>query len=139
MTLQIAKCAACHQAVEAQDFGLFVSITCCGHVATAETLEAAVRKWNAGDVEEVAVSKDYSQLEKRLRDWSETPFEGDPIIDALLSDVPAAADAIRDLSADRNALEARVAELEAERVWIAAKNEEIRQEVAKLRALLERN
>lgn len=40
------------------------------------------------------MNKDTAALVERLRAWGETPFEGDPIIDALLVDVPAAADTI---------------------------------------------
>lgn len=79
---------------------------------------------------------DHSQLVKRLREWDETPYEGDPIIDALLSDIPAAANAIDALQAEclssmaeiaagreraeraeaaRDTLQARVEALEAER------------------------
>lgn len=43
-------------------------------------------------------------LVDRLRAWSETPFEGDPMIDALLTDVPEAADRIEALEAQVKAL-----------------------------------
>ena len=38
------------------------------------------------------MSKD---LEARLNAWRETPFEGDPMVDALLADIPEAADTLR--------------------------------------------
>lgn len=34
-------------------------------------------------------------LEERLNAWRETPNEGDPMIDALLADIPEAADRLR--------------------------------------------
>ncbi len=40
------------------------------------------------------------KLVERLLAWSETPFEGDPIVDALLSDVPEAGRRIQALEAE---------------------------------------
>ncbi len=40
------------------------------------------------------------KLVERLLAWSETPFEGDPMIDALLSDVPEAGRRIQALEAE---------------------------------------
>jgi len=52
---------------------------------------------------------------ERLREWQETPFEGDPMIDALLTYVTAAAHAIETLLTELEAARAaaeRIAELE---------------------------
>lgn len=38
-----------------------------------------------------------SDIVERLNAWRETPFEGDPMVDALLVDVPEAADEIQSL------------------------------------------
>lgn len=41
---------------------------------------------------------------ERLLEWGETPFEGDPIVDALLSDVELAAAEITRLEAENSRL-----------------------------------
>ena len=47
---------------------------------------------------------DIASLIARLQAWRETPFEGDPMIDALLVDVPEAADALLALKAENDGL-----------------------------------
>lgn len=54
-----------------------------------------------------AIVTEQSKLIERLRAWKETPYEGDPMIDALLTDVPEAADHIE-------AQDARIASQAAE-------------------------
>lgn len=51
------------------------------------------------------------RLAAKLAEWSETPYEGDPMIDALLSGVPEAAAILRALVAERDRLREALADI----------------------------